>query len=145
MDFDGTLLNDSKEVTKKTKDTLRAAREKNIKIVGVTARTLERAKNVVDKRLFDYLILNNGAFVVDENNKVIEKKVIEENEIFKEENEKYLNALNEMTNNDIKAFLKICSKKWFCKKHYANKRLHLLVQPLRLAWIYGRNVNPNTR
>ena len=48
MDFDGTLLNDSKEVTKKTKDTLRAAREKNIKIVGVTARTLESAKNVVD-------------------------------------------------------------------------------------------------
>lgn len=28
MDFDGTLLNDSKEVTKKTKDTLRAARKK---------------------------------------------------------------------------------------------------------------------
>ena len=80
MDFDGTLLNDSKEVTKKTKDTLRAAREKNIKIVGVTARTLESAKNVVDKSLFDYLILNNGAFVVDENNKVIEKKVLEENE-----------------------------------------------------------------
>ena len=72
MDFDGTLLNDSKEVTKKTKDTLRAAREKNIKIVGVTARTLESAKNVVDTSLFDYLILNNGAFVVDENNKVIE-------------------------------------------------------------------------
>ena len=83
MDFDGTLLNDSKEVTKKTKDTLRAAREKNIKIVGVTARTLESAKNVVDKSLFDYLILNNGAFVVDENNKVIEKKVLEENDIFK--------------------------------------------------------------
>ena len=29
MDFDGTLLNDSKEVTKKTKDTLRAARDLN--------------------------------------------------------------------------------------------------------------------
>lgn len=83
MDFDGTLLNDSKEVTKKTKDTLRAAREKNIKIVGVTARTLESAKNVVDTSLFDYLILNNGAFIVDENNKVIEKKVLEENDIFK--------------------------------------------------------------
>ena len=36
MDLDGTLLNDSKEVTKKTKDTLRAAREKNIKIVVLT-------------------------------------------------------------------------------------------------------------
>ena len=33
--------------------------------------------------MFDYLILNNGAFVVDENNKVIEKKVLEENDIFK--------------------------------------------------------------
>lgn len=33
-----------------------------------------------------------------------EEKKKEENEIFKEENEKYLNALNEMTNNDIKAF-----------------------------------------
>ena len=93
MDFDGTLLNDSKEVTKKTKDTLRAAREKNIKIVGVTARTLESAKNVVDKSLFDYLILNNGAFVVDENNKVIEKKVIEDTICLLEEVNKILSFI----------------------------------------------------
>lgn len=77
MDFDGTLLNDQKEVTELTKETLSLARRKGIKIVGVTARPLESTEDVLDITMFDYLILNNGAYVLDiVNNKTLEKTIL---------------------------------------------------------------------
>ena len=65
MDFDDRLLNDEKKVTKKTKDALFECKKSGYIIVGVTARTLKSAEDVVPLELFDYLILNNGAYLYD--------------------------------------------------------------------------------
>lgn len=65
MDFDDTLLNDEKAVTKKTKDILIKCKKDGYAIVGVTARTLKSAEDVISLELFDYLILNNGAYLYD--------------------------------------------------------------------------------
>jgi len=70
MDFDDTLLSSEKQVTMKTKDMLLKCKENNYKIVGVTARTLKSAEDVVPLEIFDYLILNNGAYLYD-----VEKKL----------------------------------------------------------------------
>lgn len=72
MDFDGTLVNDERKVTEKTKKSLLEKKEENYKIVGVTARALESAKEIGDIAFFDYLILNNGAYLYDVKNKTDE-------------------------------------------------------------------------
>lgn len=79
-DFDGTLLNDKKQVMKKTIESLKETRKRNIIIVGVTGRTLESVKNAVDINIFDYLILNNGSNIYD----VVNKKIIYNNAIPKQ-------------------------------------------------------------
>lgn len=65
MDFDETLLNDERNITQRTKDALIECRKNGYIIVGVTARTLKSAENVVQLELFDFLILNNGAYLYD--------------------------------------------------------------------------------
>lgn len=68
-DFDGTLVNDEGNVTKRTREALVKKKEENYKIIGVTARALESAKKIGDISFFNFLILNNGAFIYDvENN-----------------------------------------------------------------------------
>lgn len=64
-DFDGTLLNNKKKITNKTKNTLIKYKNKGYIIVGVTARTLDSVKNVSPLDIFDYLILNNGSYFYD--------------------------------------------------------------------------------
>lgn len=76
-DFDGTLLDDNKVVPKENIKSLIKSKEQGIKIVGVTARTLESVKNVVDISIFDYLILNNGSNIYD----VSREKTIYDNSI----------------------------------------------------------------
>ena len=66
-DFDGTLLDDKKNVPKENIKSLKKAKKQKIKIVGVTGRTLESVKNAIDISIFDYLILNNGANIYDIN------------------------------------------------------------------------------
>ena len=46
IDFDGTLVNDERKVTERTKEALFKKKEENYKIVGVTARALESAKQL---------------------------------------------------------------------------------------------------
>lgn len=64
IDFDGTLLDDNKKITLKTKKALTNAINKYI-IVGVTNRNLNSAKSVADLNLFNYLILNSGSNIYD--------------------------------------------------------------------------------
>ncbi len=71
LDLDDTLLNDNHEVTLETKKALLKCKEKGVFIIGVTARTLQSALDVVPKELFDYLILNNGATLYDNKNEKI--------------------------------------------------------------------------
>ena len=67
MDFDGTLLTSDKKITEKTKSILKRCRDNNYIIIGITARNLASAKDVLDIniQLFDYIILNNGAFLLN--------------------------------------------------------------------------------
>lgn len=81
MDFDGTLLNDQKQITNKTRESLRKYKDYGYIIVGVTARNLGSVKNVCDDlTLFDYLILNNGGYIYN-----IEKNQGEYQEIIQRE------------------------------------------------------------
>lgn len=72
MDFDGTLLNDQKQVSIKTKETLMKYKEEGYIIVGVTARTYGSAIEVISKEMFNYFILNNGANIYDVKNDIRE-------------------------------------------------------------------------
>lgn len=70
MDFDGTLVNDEKRVTPITRKILYKKKNENYKIIGVTARALESVKEIGDIDFFDYLILNNGAYIYNIKEKV---------------------------------------------------------------------------
>lgn len=65
MDFDGTLLTSEKTITKDTIKTLNELKKENYYIVGVTGRNINSAKSVCDINMFNYLILNNGAYIYD--------------------------------------------------------------------------------
>lgn len=67
MDFDGTLLTDDKQLLENTKEKLINLKKEGYYIVGVTARNLESALSVAPKDIFNYLILNNGAYLYDVN------------------------------------------------------------------------------
>lgn len=68
MDFDGTLLTKNKKITERTKKTLLECKQNNYIIVGVTAKNLSSVKNVCNIEMFNYLILNNGAYLYDVKN-----------------------------------------------------------------------------
>lgn len=71
MDFDGTLLTSDKKVTKTNKDALLKYKSIGYIIVGITARNFSSVNNVCDINMFNYLILNNGAFIYDVQNKSV--------------------------------------------------------------------------
>lgn len=64
-DFDGTLLTSDKKVTDRVQNILLKYKKQGYLIVGITARNLSSVKSVCDIKLFNYLILNNGAFIYD--------------------------------------------------------------------------------
>lgn len=67
-DFDGTLLTSDKHITEKNKNTLIKCKDKGYIIVGITARNLSSVKSILDVKMFNYLILNNGCFLYDVKN-----------------------------------------------------------------------------
>ena len=64
-DFDGTLLKSDKTVSEKTKNAIINYKKENHIIIGVTARNLSSVKSILDIKMFNYLILNNGAYLYD--------------------------------------------------------------------------------
>ena len=73
FDIDGTLTNNNKIITDKTKESLKYLNDKGIKLVLASGRfddfALEYNK---DLNVFDYLICNNGAEIIDiKNNKLV--------------------------------------------------------------------------
>lgn len=68
MDFDGTLLDDNKKVSKKNIDALNKLRQSGYLIVASTARNFNSVSSVVDISLFDFLSINNGATLYDVKN-----------------------------------------------------------------------------
>ena len=84
MDFDGTLLTSDKKVTEKTRSTIEKYKNNNYIIIGVTARNLASTKNVLDISMFDYIILNNGAFVLNvKTNEITSYGILSDNDLDK--------------------------------------------------------------
>lgn len=69
MDFDGTLLTSNKQVTEKNKEILLKYKNNKYIIVGITARNLSSVNSVCDINMFNYLILNNGSYIYDVQNR----------------------------------------------------------------------------
>lgn len=84
MDFDGTLLTSNKKITERTKNVLLYLKSKGYLIIGVTARNLVSVKSVLDLKMFNYIILNNGANIYDvEKNEINNIAYIDKNTIDK--------------------------------------------------------------
>ena len=77
MDFDGTLLRDDKTISENTKNILKLYKDLGYLIVGVTARTLKSAKDVIPLDIFNYLIINNGVSIynVDSNEMIYQGNI----------------------------------------------------------------------
>lgn len=69
MDFDGTLLTSSKQITETSKKILLEYKNNKYIIVGITARNLSSVNSVCDINMFNYLILNNGGYIYDVQNR----------------------------------------------------------------------------
>ena len=80
MDFDGTLLRDDKTISENTKTILKLYRKLGYLIVGVTARNLNSAKDVIPLDIFNYIIINNGASIynVDDNGMIYQETIDKE-------------------------------------------------------------------
>ena len=94
-DFDGTLLVD-KKINKRDIEGIKNLRKKGHKFIISTGRTLLTMEGVIEKYdlEFDYLVLCNGAVILDKNKNVIKnnlvdfeavKKIVEEFADFSEE------------------------------------------------------------
>jgi len=70
-DFDGTLLDENKNVSFENIEALKKCRENGLFIIGVTARTSNSVFSVIDKNLFDYFVLNNGTHLYDVRNDLL--------------------------------------------------------------------------
>lgn len=70
VDFDGTLLDDSGKVSQKNKNELLRYKKKGYILIAITGRTLASVVNLIDINTFNYLILNNGAYIYDVLNKI---------------------------------------------------------------------------
>lgn len=81
-DFDGTLLTSNKQITDKNRKILLEYKNKEYIIVGITARNLSSVNNICDINMFNYLILNNGSYIYNVQNRNgievsnIDKKVL---------------------------------------------------------------------
>ena len=69
MDFDGTLLTSDKMVSSSNKEILFKLKDMGYLIIGVTGRNLSSAMDICDINMFNYLIVNNGAYIYDVENK----------------------------------------------------------------------------
>lgn len=102
-DFDGTLLDSEKNISKENIEALKKCKEKGYYIVGVTARTSQSVFSVVDPLIFDYFILNNGTHVYDVLNSCL-------NTVVSIKKEEYILLFNEMKS--------LCKEIDFCSGNF---------------------------
>ena len=102
MDFDGTLLRDDKTISENTKNILKLYKDLGYLIVGVTARTLKSAKDVIPLDIFNYLIINNGVSIynVDNDNMIYQGSIDKENaKVITDEIESLCEQIDYITDN----------------------------------------------
>ncbi|MGL4849529.1 MAG: Cof-type HAD-IIB family hydrolase [Clostridium sp.] len=81
-DMDGTLVIEDK-INEKDVQAINELKKKGHKFIVSTGRTLSGMGNIFEKHKlpYDYMVLCNGALILDENNKIIYKNVIENKKI----------------------------------------------------------------
>lgn len=103
LDMDGTLLNDSKEITEITKSTLKEARSKGIKIVLASGRPIDGLKNYLSQLNLmednEYVLSYNGCLVQEtKSGKVIHSVGLKGKDL------KYMYEVSKKLNVNIHAF-----------------------------------------
>ncbi|MDR1174612.1 MAG: Cof-type HAD-IIB family hydrolase [Treponema sp.] len=76
MDLDGTLLTDDKTISNYTLSVLEKCKNRGIKIVLATARSEKSAKRCIELVKPDSMILNGGALVLTNDQKIMYKKLL---------------------------------------------------------------------
>ena len=82
-DIDGTIANDNLPITYKDQGAVKRLRAQGHYFSFCTGRNIQETKLVTPHFEYDYLVLNNGAMIVDQNDQVLYRKQIK-NEIAKE-------------------------------------------------------------
>ena len=82
-DIDGTIANDNLPITYKDQEAVKKLRTQGHYFSFCTGRNIQETKLVTPHFEYDYLVLNNGAMIVDQNDQVLYRKQIK-NEIAKE-------------------------------------------------------------
>lgn len=79
FDLDDTILKKDKSISKKTLDVLSRLQEDGHILIMNTARNLVRTIPVMEIIKPDYAIINAGALIIDKNNNVVRRLVIDKN------------------------------------------------------------------
>lgn len=110
-DFDGTLYRNNK-ISTEDLDALKKLKKKNNKVILATGRSLKELKIILASYSFpyDYLVLCNGAMILDKNNKEISKNIIS-NETRKAIINKFYNIGNALIYYDTGHGIKIIENK----------------------------------
>lgn len=102
IDLDGTLLNSFGEITPKTKETLKKAIDKGIKVVLASGRPISAIENIANEiGSNEYLISGNGALVYDiQKSEVVYDRFLSKEQVLKivdicEENSIFCNVYTE--------------------------------------------------
>lgn len=82
-DIDGTLVNGDQPISSKDQEAIKKLREKGHYFSFCTGRNIQETKIITPYFEYDYLVLNNGAMIVDQQDQVLYRKQIK-NEIAKE-------------------------------------------------------------
>ena len=91
-DIDGTIAKGNLPITYKDQEAVKKLRTQGHYFSFCTGRNIQETKLVTPHFEYDYLVLNNGAMIVDQNDQVLYRKQIKNEiakEILKESYQKY--------------------------------------------------------
>jgi len=71
IDIDGTIINSKEQMTDRTINALKNAKEAGHTIVFCTGRSINRIQSLPSHELFDYFVYANGAGIFDNKNEVV--------------------------------------------------------------------------
>ena len=80
-DIDGTIAKDNLPITYKDQEAVKKLRTQGHYFSFCTGRNIQETKLVTPHFEYDYLVLNNGAMIVDQNDQVLYRKQIKNEEI----------------------------------------------------------------
>lgn len=82
-DLDGTLVHDNEPISSKDQEAIKELRKNGHYFSFCTGRNIQETSHITEHFEYDYMVLNNGAMIVDQNKNVLYRKQIK-NDIAKE-------------------------------------------------------------